>query len=144
MIPEKSVVEKIIKELQKVMRIVDIDIIYEPCTKAEMLLKTGEQNNVGYYSFNQRRNCALVYLNIEHDENKVEWYNTIVHELFHIQTMPYRSRQVELFTFVDLDAEKEKEVERDVTDYYEGVIDSLARMFVGIYPLDKFDFTILE
>jgi hypothetical protein len=134
--PTKEQIEAIIKELQRIMRLQDWDLFYNHCTKAEMLLHTEASDNLGYYSVNIKRNCADIYLNIEAEDNQKEWYGSLVHELYHIVTISYRIRVLEMKPF--LDEKYREEIKRDSTDYYEQMVDNLTRIFVKLHPVTNF------
>lgn len=137
MIPNKEKLEKIIKELQRIMRIQDWDIEVLTLTKAEMCLKWGnEGEDLGHYSVNERRNYAEICFGKDAEENQQEWYNTIVHELIHIATIRYRTRQLEMLSHID---EKIRNIiHENVTEAYESMVDNLTRCFCTIYPETNF------
>jgi hypothetical protein len=142
MLPPKEKIAAVVKEVQKILRITDIEVFYYHCSDAEMLKHTGDVKNLGYFDYNIRRNCVDIFLNADMADNEKEWYDTIVHELYHVVTMPYRNRVLEIFPFVD---EKIRgEIRRDNEDYYEAMVDNLTRIFCKIYPVTNFTCEVIS
>jgi hypothetical protein len=135
--PTKEQIEQIIHELQKILRLSDWEFFYYHCSDAEMLKYTGSCDNLGHYSVNIKRNCADIYINYEAKENEKEWYDSVAHELIHVLTIGYRNRELEMLPFIE--EKYRKDIDRDSTDYYEQMVDSLTRVFVKLYPVSNFE-----
>jgi len=131
-IPNKATFEKVIKVLQKSMRIQDWNIGIELITSKELVNKypnEADEDTQAISNRNLRRNYALISINTEYfcdeDEN---WYDTLVHEMLHIQetnyittSQAYMSKNGTYFETI-----------------HEQYIDTLQKMFSNICPLEKF------
>lgn len=123
-IPDKKHLKKIIKALQKIMGIRDWEIDINLVTGREMANNypnDADCNTNGMSDRNVRRNYALISINKEDPE---EWYDTLVHEMLHIQETIYvhaaQAYMGEHGSYYE--------------DIHEGYVDRLTRMFVEIYP----------
>lgn len=134
--PTKEQIEAIIKELQKIMRLQDWDISFDYCSDRKIQELTGD------YSYacckrNIRLHRATVYINKDH-EGINEWYSTLIHELYHIATNDTHYHAKSLLDYVPDETTRDKE--RNMFDnYYEQMIEDLARGFVNAYPVSNFD-----
>lgn len=123
-IPDKKTLKKIIKVLQKIMGIRDWEIDIKLVTgmgMANNYPNDADCNTNGISDRNVRRNYALISINKEDPE---DWYETLVHEMLHVQETIYvHASQAYMDKFGSY-----------YEDIHEGYIDRLTRMFVLIYP----------
>jgi len=130
MMPAKEQIEQIIKELQQIMRICDWDIELNYLSAVEMYKKTDDIHTIANCVRSRAHHLATI--NFCYEANKTGevvggWYNTIVHEMFHI--------------FID-GFDYAANLEFDHGDYSlpkERLICDISRMFVSLYPVSNFD-----
>jgi hypothetical protein len=133
--PTKQQIEAIIKELQRILAIPHWEILFDFCDKYKMKDLTGDGDNWASCNRNMQRNCAHIHLNV--DADKEEWYDSIVHELYHVVTQDWCYHSRALLDYVTDDTTHTKE-ENGLNIYYESTIDRLTRGFVNAYPVSNF------
>jgi hypothetical protein len=133
--PTKKQIEAIIKELQVKLRIQDWDIVFDYCGDKKIQELAGNF----YYACCERQmrlHKAIVYINKDH-EGIDEWYSTLVHELYHIVTQNAHYHSKSLLDYISDEIARNKESEM-FTNYFEQLIDDLAKGFVNAYPVTNF------
>jgi hypothetical protein len=88
--------------------------------------------NVAACESNLQINYAHIYLRTD-TEHPDEWYNSLVHELFHLVTSDYRYHAVSLLDYVENETANTKE-SNTLNTYYEQLIDSLSKIFCEVCP----------
>lgn len=131
-IPNKDTLEKSIKVLQKIMRIQDWNIDAELISSREIVSKYPDKADFLTQAMsdrNLRRNYALISMNNEYicDEDET-WYDTLVHEMLHIQETSYLNTALAYMS----------ENGSFFQTIHEQYIDKLQKMFSHVYPLEKF------
>jgi len=123
--PSQPRLDKIVIKLAKILRIQDWDIKAHAVTGYEMNKVSDDCTNDGLSYRNVRLNTADIYLNKEKD---VDWYETLIHEMIHIQTTAFLhcavSNTQERTTYFD--------------DLYESLIEKQAQVFCKLYPVTNF------
>lgn len=108
------------------MRIQDWDIQTYAVSGYEIAQQTenGDSTVNGLSRRNVRLNKASIYIN---QENPDDWYETLVHELIHVQTTPLYYCAFSYFhkrhSYFD--------------DIYESLVDKQAQIFCKLYPISK-------
>ncbi len=128
MLPSQEKLEGMIKELQKIMRIQDWDITLKLLTAREMNSQYNDCEAMGYADRNIRLNTATICINKDNLGKENEWYETLIHELFHIQSTLLLSTANTYF-------QKEYDYFNTI---YESYTERLAQMFVTVYPATNF------
>ncbi len=135
MLPDKEKLKEITKELQKLLKIQDWDIEVDYCGDKKI------QEFSGDFSYaccerDMRLHRATVYINKDH-EGVNEWYSTLMHELFHVVTQNAFYHAKSLLNYIPDETTRSKE--KDMFDnYYEQLIEDLARSFSTVYPVTNF------
>ncbi|MDD5064949.1 MAG: hypothetical protein PHQ35_09380 [Phycisphaerae bacterium] len=138
MFPSKEKIEEIIMELQRIMRIQDWNIDLKILTELEMLDYDGDKKTGAVTSDYEDRNLIIIRFNKDLEQNQYDnWYNVIIHELKHVQSMKYYNRVYENMKFIK-DEELRKELEKQQDIFYEALIDRQAREFEALYPVTNF------
>lgn len=137
MLPTKEQIEAIIRELQKILNIQQWEITFYFCDKYKMKDMSSDESNWAACKRNMQRNCAQIYLNTECD-GLSDWYDSIVHEMYHIVTQDWNYHSKALLDYVPEGAAYDKE-ENMLNIYYESSIDRLAQGFVNAYPVSNFN-----
>lgn len=135
MLPSQEKIEEIIKALAKIMRIQDWDIALEYCGDRRMEELSGGYN-YACCERNLRLHYATIYINKDHS-GVDEWYETVVHELYHIVTNDWHYHAISLLDFISNEATRDKE-RNMLTNYYEKTIEDMSRGFVNAYPVTNF------
>lgn len=141
MMPTKEQIEAIIRLLTPILRLSNREIDFDYCDQYCIKDLTGKDGSVACCDSTLTINHAHIYLCS--DTNKPQdWYNSLVHELFHLVTSDYRYHAVMLLDYIV--EEKANLKEKDVLcAYYEQLVDSLAKIFCIAYPESNFN-QILE
>lgn len=127
-LPSIEKLRDIVADIQKIMRIQDWDISIKLLSAREMNSQYNDCNITGYAYRNVKLNTATIYLNKDNLGDKNEWYATLIHELFHVQS-----------TLLISTAEAYLQKEYDYFNtIYESYTERLAQMFVNIYPVSNF------
>ncbi len=127
--PDKTKIEEIIKELQKIMRIQDWDITFEWASKTEM---NGLEKHFkvdcecdGLNDISRSYKSSHIYV-----IDSGDWYWNLVHELLHLV-----SDELCDYTTQILDEKTDKEYEsmqdRDIQRY--------TKIFTRVYPVTNFN-----
>lgn len=135
MLPSKEKIVEIIKELQPILRITNWEIDFDYCDKYRMKDLTGNEN-VGACDNNLTVNYAHIYINTDSGQTN-EWYETLVHELYHLVTNDWRYHARSMLDYVQGETAHNKE-ENMLTAYYEQATDNLGRIFCKVYPVTHF------
>jgi hypothetical protein len=135
MLPSREKINEMIRELQPILRISNWEIEFDYCDKYRMKVLTGGEN-VGACDNNLQVNYAHIYINKDSDQIN-EWYETLVHELYHLVTNDWRYHARSMLDYVKDEAANNKE-ENMLTAYYEQATDNLARIFCKVYPVTHF------
>ena len=126
-IPEDSKLQAITRKLAGILRIQDWDISVHAVSGYELAQKTGLECDTDGVSYrNVRLNTADIYLNKEKD---ADWYETLVHEMIHVQTVPMEHCATAYF-------EEPKSYFKDIL---ENMVEKQAQVFVKIYPLSRLE-----
>jgi hypothetical protein len=127
MIPDKSKIEEIIRELQKIMRIQDWDIELKIYNRMEMndLCKESyvPAAHVSIYKHYKR---AIIQMCTDHD-NIENWYNSLLHEMTHILTDDFD----QFMDYIKCDR-------KQYDDCYEKMTCDIARALENAYPVTNF------
>jgi hypothetical protein len=135
--PTKEQIEAIIKELQPILRLTNWEIDFDYCDKYRMKDITNMDNCCGVCDGDLTTNSAHIWIDEGH-RLIYEWYETLVHELFHLVTNDWRYHGKSLLDYVENETAHNKESNM-FTAYYEQATDSLARIFCTVYPVTNFD-----
>ena len=122
-IPEQPFLQNVVDRLSCALRIQDWDISIHVINGYEMARKFEYCTYSGMSSKDTRLNTADIYLNVDADD---DWYETLVHELLHVQSTPLVHCAIAYF--------QEKHSYFD--DLYEQFTEKQAQMFCKIYPLE--------
>lgn len=127
-IPEQPKLDEVAKKLSEILRIQDWDI--DVCVLSGYEIAKHEPNEDstvrGLAIRDIRISKAEIYLN---RENMLDWYQTLVHEMIHVQT-----------TLMYLTASAYFQKEYPYFDnVYESMVDKQAVMFVKLYPVTNFN-----
>jgi hypothetical protein len=136
MIPDKNKIEEIIKSLQKILKIQDWDIDFDYSGERKMQELT-DGHNYACCERNIRLHRATIYINKDH-EGIDEWYPTLIHELYHIVTQGAHYHSKSLLDYITDETTRNKESEM-FTNYFEQLIEDLAKGFANAYPVSNFD-----
>jgi hypothetical protein len=86
-------IDALTKELQKILRIQDLDIVVHCVTATDMLESGYDANTEGLCTRDRKHGDALIEINVDHKGNKTVfesdiyndgWLSTLIHELFHV------------------------------------------------------------
>lgn len=140
MIPDKSKIEEIIRELHRIMRIQDWDINFKFVSEAEARDIYGEDCSGGNL---RKRHSQESHIIINQDNNQIKnvpdyWYHTLIHELYHIVTDAFIYVVDDSRQFI-LDEKARKEWKESTNVKYEELVDKLAKGFVNAYPATNFN-----
>jgi len=126
-IPEQPKLDEIVKKLAEILRIQDWDIDVHVLSGYEMAKHEPNDDSTvrGLAIRDIRINKAEIYLNWE---NMLDWYQTLVHEMIHVQTTMMCITATAYFT----------ENHSYFNDIYESMVDKQAVMFVKLYPVTNF------
>lgn len=119
------------------MRIQDWDIEFKLFNKFEMQDETGSRNDVADCYRNRKIKYARISLNTDSWQNNKEWYEAIVHEMYHIVTDDWHYHAHSLLDFIKDEVANET-MDNIMNVYYERTIEVLAKGFVNAYPSTNF------
>jgi hypothetical protein len=136
MIPDKSKIEEIIKELQRILRIQDWDIMFEYCNSRKIIELTSGIN-YACCDGDMKLHKATIYINKDH-EGIDEWYNSLVHELYHLVTRNLEYHMKALLDYIKDETTETKE-RNCLGIYYEQLVEDLAKGFVNACPVTNFN-----
>jgi hypothetical protein len=126
-VPEEPKLKEITGKLCEILRIQDWDVSVSAVSGYEFNQKTGLECTYDGASCRRiRLNTARVYLNKETD---ADWYETLVHELIHIQTFPMEHCATAYF----------EHPQSYFDDMLENMVEKQAQVFCKIYPVGNFD-----
>jgi hypothetical protein len=141
MLPSKEKIEEIIKELQKIMRLQDWDIETEIVDNFYMVKKWPEKDMQeyvrGYHDTDLRHQLSIIRLNKDHPSMAEGWYQTLVHELFHVFLMRFVDTADYALRYLNEDGLKEIAHESFNLEH-ENTVARLTRIFVSLYPVTNF------
>lgn len=137
MIPSKEKLEEIIKELARIMRIQDWGIDFQLINKYEMEDESGSRDNVADCMRNRKLKYAQISLNIDSEQLNKDWYEAIVHEMYHIVTDDWHYHATGILDFVK-DEITHTNLDNTMNIYYERTMEVLAKGFVNAYPVSNF------
>jgi hypothetical protein len=129
-IPSKAKLKEIADKLASILRIQDWNIKIHIINGFEMNKNYGDCTYMGMSDKNVRLNTANIYLNS--DNCNEEWYETLVHELIHVQTCSVEHCANSYF----------QENHTYFYDLLENMVEKQAQVFCKLYPVSNFD--ILE
>jgi hypothetical protein len=141
MIPDKSTLERIIKELQPKMKIADWDIELSVLTAAQMQKEEQDIDTLGASYRDMRRNNVIIRINKEddlHNDNTNEWYITLLHEIDHIQSTEFIIYCRTLFDLLDVDEDKKEALKDHFDTLYEQLTHKRAKTLAELYPVTNF------
>lgn len=141
MLPDKSTLEKIIKELQPKMKIADWDIELKILTAAQMGKADLDIDSLGASYRDMCRSEAIIRINKEddmHNDDTTEWYITLLHELDHVQSTEFIIYSRTLFDLLDVDEEKKKALQDHFDTLYEQLTHKRAKTLAELYPVTNF------
>jgi len=137
MIPAKETLDQIVKKLAEIMRIQDWDIELNLVNKFEMQDETECRTDVAACSRNRKLKTARIIINTDAEETETEWYETIIHEMYHIVTDDWHYHTHGLLDFVKDELTREN-LDNTHNTYYERTIEILAKGFANAYPVSNF------
>jgi len=135
--PTKEQIEQIIKLLQPILRLMNWEINFDYCDKYHIKDLTNKTDSAACNESNLAINYSHIYISTDTDKPD-EWYNSLVHELFHLVTSDYRYHAVSMLDYVKDKTINSKEGNA-LNAYYEQLVDSLSRIFCSAYPVSNFD-----
>lgn len=125
-IPTQSELEVITSNLAKILRIQDWDITFHLVSGYEIAKETDGDSSINGLSVRLiRLNKADVYIN---RDNAGGWYETLVHELIHIQTTEMLNTANAFFD----------EPHTYFETIYESMVEKQAQIFCKLYPSSNF------
>jgi hypothetical protein len=139
MLPSKESLDKILRQLQTIMRLMDWDIDIEIVNDREMD-STAKQNDYipgGYNRRNRYYKTATISINKDWGEINEEWYMVLVHEMHHVQ-MDEFDLFFDDFVLPNVDEEKKNESEAGYNFEKEKLNCRLTRAFINSCPADNF------
>jgi ssRNA-specific RNase YbeY (16S rRNA maturation enzyme) len=142
--PTKEQIEKIVTELQKIMRIQDWDVSIEIVNDREMdSIAKSDYIPRGYCHRNRHYKTAKISLNKDDEDFEKDWYYVLIHELYHVvfeDSDHFWDNEVkhaiEENRFLELEKKRDFYVERLNCD--------LTRQFLTLYPASNFDHILKE
>jgi len=137
LLPQKEKLEEIVKSLAKIMRVQDWDIDLSLITKLEMQEESGSKNDVACCMRNRKLKYAMISLNTDHVQIKEDWYQAIIHEMYHIITDDWHYHATGILDFVK-DESTNTNLDNTMNVYYERTMEILAKGFVNAYPVTNF------
>ena len=135
--PTKEQIEAIIKELQPILRLSNWEIEFDYCDKYKLKDLTEKDGSVACNESDLRINHSHIYMRTDSNQTE-EWYETLIHELFHLVTSDHRYHATSLLDYVKDEVANAKE-ENVLNAYYEQLVDNLAKIFCKVYPVTNFD-----
>lgn len=137
MLPSKEKLEEIVGKLAKIMRVLDWKIDVSLIGKLEMKEESGSSNDVACCMRNRKLKYALISLNVDHIQIQDDWYNAIIHEMYHIITDDWHYHATGILDFVK-DETTNTNLDNTMNVYYERTMEVLASGFVNAYPVENF------
>lgn len=140
--PTKEQIEKIIIELQRIMRIVDWDIetIYTNQYEVKHLINADHLDTAMMCERYRLRKEARIYVNVDHAALPTDWYESIVHELYHIVTGEICDMADDLMDEINISETTKKQKKQSD----EVMVVNLAKVFISLYPVSNFDNILKE
>lgn len=127
-IPSKEVLIGVVKDLQPLMGIQDWDIDIDKISVNEMTIKhEGDNKLLGDVTIKLTRNTARILIV---DADTDEWYDTVVHELVHVQLYQFEH-------CIRAYMEKDYSYLGEISEQY---VDKLTRMIVKMHPCKEVDY----
>ena len=138
--PTKEQIETIIKKLQQIMRIQDWDISIEYISQYEMkhVFESYGLDTVMMCERNRLRKEAIIYINIDHLSLETDWYESIVHELYHIVVGGLSDISDDLMDEINVS----ETLKRSKIQLNEQLMVQLAKIFTNVYPVTNFDYIL--
>jgi hypothetical protein len=135
--PTKEQIEAIIRELRRIMRIMDwdIEIIYTNQYEVKHLMNSDNLDTAMMCERYRLRKEARIYVNVDHLALSTDWYESIVHELYHIVTGEICDIADDLMD----EANVSETTRRQKKQFNEVMVVHLAKIFVSLYPISNFD-----
>jgi hypothetical protein len=135
--PTKEQIEAIVKKLQQIMRIVDwdIEIIYTNQYEVKHLMNSDNLDTAMMCERYRLRREARIYVNVDHLALPTDWYESIVHELYHIVTGEICDIAEDLMDEIDIS----ETTRRQEKQSNEVMVVHLAKIFISLYPVSNFD-----
>jgi hypothetical protein len=145
MLPTQKILEQIVKELQKIMRLQDWDIETRVISRLEMLAEQGEVNCCGVSIRDLHQKCAKILLNKDHEEMQAskDWYFTLIHEMYHINTTYLIDRAESVIKCLH-NSSLEDYTMSFLKQEYEKSMNEFAKIFTSLYPAEQFLLKIYE
>jgi len=134
MLPNKEKLEEIVKELQKIMRIQDWDIEIEYIDKYKMKHLFDSFDTAMLCERYRLRKEATIHVNVDHTALDEMWYESIVHELYHVVIGDITDMADDLMDELDVN----EIVTRQKKQLSEIIVVNLAKVFSSIYPVTNF------
>jgi len=136
LIPEKSKLEEITKELQKIMLIQhwDIELEYVDKYKMKDLFSANNFDTIMMCERYRLRNEATIYINSDHLALETQWYESIVHELYHVVTGGMSDITDDLLDEIGA----AEIIRRHKRECNETTVVNLAKIFINVYPATNF------
>jgi|GEM_PF-2377538 hypothetical protein len=127
-IPEQKKLEQVTKKLAEILRVQDWDIKTHIVSGHDIAKQTDDDNYTarGVSVRNTRSNTADIYLSTDEPG---DWYETLVHELIHVQTTT-------LIATAEAYFEKHHSYFENI---YESMVERQAQIFVKLYPVTNFN-----
>jgi hypothetical protein len=140
--PTKEQIEQIIKELQRIMRILDWDIGIEYTNQYEVkhLMNSDNLDTAMMCERYRLRKEARIYVNVDHLALPTDWYECIVHELYHIVTGEICDIADDLMDEINISETTRRQKKQST----EVMVVHLAKIFTSLYPVSNFDYILKE
>jgi ubiquinone biosynthesis protein Coq4 len=137
MMPDKVKLEEIIKELQKIMRIQDwdIEVVYTNQYEVKHLMKSDDLDTAMMCERYRLRKEARIYVNVDHSALPTHWYESIVHELYHIVTGEICDITDDLMDEINIS----ETTRRQKKQSGEVMVVHLAKIFTSLCPVTNFE-----
>ena len=126
-IPSEERLNEIAQGLAKILRVQDWDINVHVINGYEMDKRYNDCTFCGMADRNIRLNTADIYLNSDNCED--EWYESLIHELIHVQQTPMIHCTKGYF----------QEDHSYWDDLNEQLTEKQAQIFASVYPYDRFE-----
>jgi hypothetical protein len=136
MLPNKVQMKVIVEHLQKVLHIQDVDITlnYVDQYKMKCLYNADNYDTAMMCERLRLRKEAVIYINVDHQCNETDWYDSIVHELYHIVDWDLSDLVDDLLDEID----SSEVLRRHKKEVNETMVVKLTKIFTNIYPVTNF------
>jgi hypothetical protein len=135
-LPSREKMQKITERLQKLMRLQDWNIEIKYISARAMEEDIDDAKCLADSVRDRRFKYAIINYNAE--ENQEDWYQTLVHEMTHVQTTELISFIKDIVDLMDSPESVSSFYKDTITNYYEQWMNLVADEFTKVYPVDNF------